>query len=91
MTYLYSENRLKTQQELLSEGRNLPRLICLQIIGKIKRCLKSKKTLKNRTQFEIIIQNQNNLLENIYRLLLKYDTEAEKIKNYIIKWMKNWL
>lgn len=54
-----SINRLKTQQEFLSEGQNILWLVYLQIVEWIASDLKDKgKRLRKMTAFEILIQNQ---------------------------------
>lgn len=40
--------------------------------------------------FEILVPNQDNLLEHIYKLLFKYDMEKKQIKNCMVKQMQNF-
>lgn len=36
------------------------------------------------------IENQNNLLGHIYKLLWKWNMEMEQIKNCLMKWVHNF-
>lgn len=49
-------NWLKSQQELLGEGQNMPWLMYLQIVGRIKTDLKTKEELwRKMTKCEIVL------------------------------------
>lgn len=46
--------------------------------------------MRQLTEFEDIIKKaKDHLLSRIYKILLKYETETEQVKNYMIKWMQN--
>ena len=83
---------LKSHQDLLSEGFVIDWFSYRRLISKASYELsKNEGTLRVCTEFEKSVkENKPHLLSKIYKLLLRFETELEQVKNCMVKWMQNF-
>ena len=81
----------KSQQDLLTESFAIDWFSYRRLISKASYELsKNEGTLRSCMEIEKnVIENKPHLLSKVYKLLLRFETEFEQVKNCMVKWMQN--